>query len=70
MDRLLRDRTFRQHVIIYAAVNFGLVAINLLSKPPQHWFWWPLIGWGLGLLAHAVKVLRRPDVPPRPVPRP
>jgi len=62
MDRILRDRGFRTHLIIYAAVNVGLLVINLMSPQPRnYWFIWPLIGWGLGILGHAYLVSRGPD---------
>lgn len=47
---------FRSHVIAYAIVNAGLLAINLVSTPGHLWFYWPMIGWGIGLAAHAAVV--------------
>jgi hypothetical protein len=47
---------FRSHVLAYAVVNAGLVAINLISTPDHLWFYWPMIGWGIGLAAHAAVV--------------
>ena len=35
-----------------AIVNGGLLAINLLSSPGHWWFYWPMLGWGIGLAAH------------------
>jgi hypothetical protein len=47
---------FRSHVFAYAIVNAGLAAINLVTSPGYLWFVWPLIGWGIGLAAHAAAV--------------
>jgi hypothetical protein len=47
---------FRSHVIAYAIVNAGLFFINIVTTPGQWWFYWPLLGWGLGLAAHAAAV--------------
>jgi hypothetical protein len=47
---------FRAHLMAYAIVNAGLTAINLVTTPDHLWFYWPMIGWGLGLAAHAVAV--------------
>jgi hypothetical protein len=33
------------------------VAINLATSPHHLWFFWPALGWGLGLAAHAWAVL-------------
>ncbi len=46
----------RAHLIVYVVVNIGLAAINLMTSPDQLWFYWPLLGWGLGLLAHGIAV--------------
>jgi len=27
--------------------------MNLMRRPEQLWFYWPLCGWGLGLALHA-----------------
>ena len=47
---------FRSHVIAYAIVNAGLFFINAVTTPTHWWFYWPMIGWGLGLAAHAAVV--------------
>jgi hypothetical protein len=47
---------FRAHLMAYAIVNAGLTAINLITTPDHLWFYWPMIGWGLGLAAHGVAV--------------
>jgi hypothetical protein len=41
------------HATVYVAVNVLLITINLSSGTGQLWFQWPLLGWGVGLLAHA-----------------
>lgn len=45
---------FRSHLTIYLVVNAGLAAINLLTSPNYLWFFWPMIGWGVGLVAHGM----------------
>ena len=41
------------HTTVYVAVNVLLITINLSTAPGHLWFQWPLLGWGIGLLAHA-----------------
>jgi 2TM domain len=48
---------FVVHAGVYLLVNLGLVAINLATSPHHLWFFWPALGWGLGLAAHAWAVL-------------
>ncbi len=56
--QLLGDQPFRVHLIVYAGVNLLLFTIDMLTGTDSMWFQWPLLGWGLGLLAHGVFVYR------------
>lgn len=47
---------FRAHLMAYAVVNAGLAMINLVTSPNYFWFVWPLMGWGVGLVAHGFVV--------------
>lgn len=47
---------FYRHVMIYIVVNALLAAINLLNDPHHLWFQWGMLGWGIGLLVHALNV--------------
>ncbi|MCK4476588.1 MAG: 2TM domain-containing protein [Methanophagales archaeon] len=44
-------RGFLTHLVVYVLVNAMLIVINLLS-PEDIWFFYPLIGWGIGITAH------------------
>jgi 2TM domain-containing protein len=64
MDKLLQDQGFKFHLAAYLIVNAILAIVNYMH--PNHiWFFWPLLGWGIGLAAHGFSVWRRPTVPPR-----
>ena len=56
--RLFNDRGFVIHFAAYLAVNALLIVINLMTMPGKYWFYWPLLGWGLGIVGHAFGVLR------------
>ena len=43
------------HAMIYVIVNAALFAIDYLTTGGK-WFYYPLIGWGIGLLINAVVV--------------
>jgi hypothetical protein len=47
---------FYVHLVVYAVVNAGLIAINLLTSTEHLWFKWPLLGWGVGVFFHALAV--------------
>jgi hypothetical protein len=44
--------------LVYLAVNALLIVINLATTPGKYWFYWPLLGWGIGIAGHAFGVLR------------
>jgi hypothetical protein len=54
--RVRRIAGFYQHLIVYVLVNIGLALINLTSEPDEIWFLYPLLGWGIGVAAHGLKV--------------
>ena len=47
---------FYTHLTVYIAVSFLLIIINLSTSAEYLWFKWPLIGWGIGVLFHALGV--------------
>jgi hypothetical protein len=47
---------FYIHLAVYVGVNILLIVINLSTSSQYLWFKWPLIGWGIGLLCHALSV--------------
>ena len=47
---------FYGNLTAYIVVNIGLLTINLLTSPDQLWFYWPMIGWGIGVAIHGMKV--------------
>ena len=47
------------HLAIYLIVNSSLILFNLLVRPDKAWAFWPLFGWGIGLLFHGLAVVLR-----------
>ena len=45
---------FYIHLTVYVVVGALLVTINLTTSPDLIWVTWPLMGWGIGLLFHAL----------------
>ena len=54
--RVQAIKGFYIHLTVYILVNAGLWLINFVTSPAAFWFYWPLLGWGIGLAAHAVAV--------------
>ncbi|MFM6198162.1 MAG: 2TM domain-containing protein, partial [Dolichospermum sp.] len=40
----------------FMAINGFLVLLNLVVSPGYFWAIYPMLGWGLGLLLHGLKV--------------
>ena len=56
--RVRQTRVFYLHCAIFAAVNIVLHIINFVIAPKVYWAFWPLLGWGIGLLAHGLATYR------------
>jgi class 3 adenylate cyclase len=61
----------RIHLIVYLVVNAMLIGIWAASGGGYFWPVWPIMGWGIGVGAHAAPLLagvgtrkRRPSLPP------
>jgi hypothetical protein len=54
--RVEEIKGFYSHLIIYVVVNIVLVIINLVTSFGVWWFYWPLLGWGIGVFFHAMSV--------------
>jgi hypothetical protein len=64
-ERLARARRrvaalkgFYIHLFVFATVLAGLFIINWAAGGPW-WVLWVLLGWGIGILAHAIAVFGR-----------
>ncbi len=47
-------RGFYNHLLIYVVVNVFIFAIDWFSEPGEWWFFWPLLGWGIGVAVHGL----------------
>ncbi|WFP61946.1 2TM domain-containing protein [Mesorhizobium sp. WSM4904] len=46
-----RQHGFQIHAFVFAVGIVAITALNLyLGKP--YWFYWSLLGWGIGIVAH------------------
>jgi hypothetical protein len=54
--RVEKVKAFYTHLIIYFSIIPVIVFINLKYTPEEHWFWYALVGGGIPVLIHAMKV--------------
>jgi len=55
-EKVKEIKDFYSHLLVYVVVNIGLFIINYVTSPGTYWFYWPLIGWGIGLAVHWTQV--------------
>jgi len=53
--RVQEIKGFYGHLTSFIVVMLFLVFINLRYSPEYLWFFWPLLGWGIGLVSHGFK---------------
>lgn len=55
-ERVGALRGFYIHLTVYVIVNLFLFLLDVLTSPGSLWFYWVLLGWGIGLAVHAAYV--------------
>ncbi|WP_288376922.1 2TM domain-containing protein [uncultured Chryseobacterium sp.] len=51
--RVKELKGFYGNLTSYVLVISFLVILNLITSPEYLWFVWPMMGWGIGVAAHA-----------------
>jgi hypothetical protein len=54
--RVEEIKGFYGHLASFVLVNLFLLILNLMTSSGYLWFFWPLMGWGIGLFFHGLKV--------------
>ena len=47
---------FYGNLVAYVIVNIGFLILNLITSPNHLWFYWPMLGWGIGVVIHGMRV--------------
>ena len=55
-ERVQEIKGFYVHFMVFLIVQAGLAFINYRVMPTNLWFYWPLLGWGIGICIHGVSV--------------
>lgn len=56
MEYVKDIKGFYSHAIKYVVVISILIIIDLVTTPGKFWFYWPALGWGIGLFMHGMSV--------------
>ncbi|PIF43798.1 2TM domain-containing protein [Chryseobacterium sp. 52] len=54
--RVKELKSFYANLISYCTIIPFLIIINLLTSPKNLWFYFPMLGWGVGVASHAFQV--------------
>jgi hypothetical protein len=47
---------FYGNLTSYIVMNIFFLILNLVTSPNHLWFYWPMLGWGIGVIFHGMKV--------------
>ena len=54
--RVEEIKGFYGNLTSYIVVNIFFLILNLSTSPKHLWFYWPMLGWGIGVVIHGMKV--------------
>jgi hypothetical protein len=54
--RVEEIKGFYGNLLAYILVNIFFLILNLVTSPEYLWFFWPMLGWGIGVVFHGLKV--------------
>ena len=52
--RVYAKKSFNMHFFMYLIISFILISISIYNK--SNWFIFPVLGWGIGVLAHKISL--------------
>lgn len=58
--RVKELKEFYEHLTVYVLCNPIVVVVNLMTSPGYLWCLWCVIGWGVGVIMHGLKVFSFP----------
>lgn len=58
--RVKEIREFYEHLTVYVLTNPIVIVVNIMTSPGYLWFIWSLLGWGMAIVLHGLKVFNFP----------
>lgn len=58
--RVKEIKEFYEHLTVYLLTNPIVIVVNLMTSPGYMWFLWCLMGWGMALILHGLRVFSLP----------
>lgn len=58
--RVKELREFYEHLSVYVLSTPIVIIVNLMTSPEYLWFIWCVVGWGMAIVLHGLKVFSFP----------
>lgn len=58
--RVKEKKKFYNNLTTYLVMGAFFFTLNMLTSPGNWWFYWPMLGWGIGVAIHYFKVFGFP----------
>lgn len=58
--KVKKIRGFYEHLTVYVLCNPIAIVVNLMTCPEYLWFIWSVMGWGVAIILHGLKVFSLP----------
>jgi hypothetical protein len=58
--RVKQKSGFYKHLTSYLVIGTFFLVLNILTSPGEWWFFFPMLGWGIGLAMHFFSVFGLP----------
>jgi hypothetical protein len=56
-------KEFYEHLTVFSVMSVFFFLLNALTAFGSWWFYWPILGWGIGVLFHYFEVFGFPGIP-------
>ncbi len=60
--RVKKKKDFYQHLTSYMVMGVFFFVLNAVTSFGNWWFYWPMLGWGIGLIFHYFETFGVPGV--------
>ena len=54
---------FKRHLRTYLAMSAFFFVLNMVTAPGAWWFYWPILGWGIGVVLQGMSLYGPPTRP-------
>ncbi|MEL6832490.1 MAG: 2TM domain-containing protein [Bacteroidota bacterium] len=58
--RVKEKKRFYSHLTTYLVMGGFFLTLNLITSPGAWWWYWPMLGWGIGIASHGMQVFGLP----------